>query len=87
MEHLQGLGAPPGTAPLTATDVLSRIHYFRVHSYVEQLAVLHSLEATIESIGSVRVVVIDSVAFHFRRDFEDMVRVVATLSWCSSSPE
>lgn len=74
VEHMRSLPLSGGGMRPTARDALRKIHYFRVHSYVEQLAVLQTLEALLESIGTVRLIVIDSVAFHFRRDFDDMVR-------------
>ena len=43
--HLASL--EPSVAPLpTARDFLRRIHYLRVHSYVDQLAVLAQVRAT-----------------------------------------
>lgn len=60
--------------------LLSRLHLFRVHDYVEQLATVNTLPSFISSLGaqypptsSTRIlVVMDSVTFHFRRDFDDM---------------
>ena len=78
---------------LTLQAIMSRIHYFRVHSYAEQLAVLRSLPGFLnahnEQVVSgaaygactsapglasrqpVRLVVVDSVAFHFRHDMDN----------------
>lgn len=57
----------------TAEEMLGRMHYFRVHNYIEQLAVVQILPDFVASHPAVKLVVIDSVAFHFRRDFQDMV--------------
>ena len=55
----------------TVERVLERIHLFRCHEVTELLAVLEMLPQYAEQHG-VRLVVIDSVAFHFRQDFRDM---------------
>jgi len=57
---------------MTTDGILNRIHYFRVHSYVEQQAVVHRLPGFIRDNPTIKLVVIDSVAFHFRHDFDDM---------------
>ena len=56
---------------LTVEYILSNIHYFRVHDYAEQVAVIHQLPKFLATHPDVRVIVIDSVAFHFRHDWED----------------
>lgn len=55
----------------TVERLLERIHLFRCHEVTELLAVLEMLPQYAEQHG-VRLVVIDSVAFHFRQDFRDM---------------
>jgi len=57
---------------LTVEGILSRIHYFRVHDYIEEIALLNTLEEFINSHPNVKVIIIDSIAFHFRHDFSDM---------------
>ena len=49
-----------------------QIHYFRVHDYTEQLAVVNVLDDYIEQNEGIKLVVIDSISFHFRQDFQDM---------------
>ena len=56
---------------LTTARILDRIHLFRCHEVTELLAVLEMLPQYAATHG-VRLVVIDSVAFHFRQDFRDM---------------
>jgi RAD51-like protein 2 len=53
-------------------SILAGIHYYRVHDWVEQVALVHLLPSIIYANPKIRLVVIDSVAFHFRHDFEDM---------------
>lgn len=56
---------------LTAEGLMRGVHVFRVFDYVEQLAVLSYLPTFLSSHPRVRLLVIDSVAFHFRRGFDD----------------
>ena len=56
---------------LTAESLMRGVHVFRVFDYVEQLAVISFLPAFLASHPRVRLVVLDSVAFHFRRGFDD----------------
>ena len=65
-------GSPtPNPPPLTAESLMRGVHVFRVFDYVEQLAVVSFLPAFLRSHPRVRLVVLDSVAFHFRRGFDD----------------
>ncbi|RUP26539.1 hypothetical protein BC936DRAFT_138775 [Jimgerdemannia flammicorona] len=81
---------------LTLDTVLSRIHYFRVHDFVELLALMRILDEFLKShpkvcisvqnlrhqptcecvylfiYYQVKLVVVDSIAFHFRLNFPDM---------------
>lgn len=57
----------------TLEKVLSRIYYYRIHDYVEQLALINMLPHLIQyQYPKVKLVVIDSITFHFRYDFEDL---------------
>lgn len=56
----------------TTDSLLSNIFCFRVYDYVEQLSCVRSLPSFLEEHPQVRLIVMDSVAFHFRRDFNDM---------------
>eukprot|EP00039_Didymoeca_costata_P003433 m.67672 g.67672 ORF g.67672 m.67672 type:complete len:355 (+) comp11906_c0_seq4:140-1204(+) len=62
----------PGIENFNTESVLSAVHYFRVHNYVQQLAVIQMLPEFIKEHAKVKLIVVDSVAFHFRRDFHDM---------------
>ncbi|CAA2996461.1 DNA repair protein RAD51 homolog 3 isoform X1 [Olea europaea var. sylvestris] len=53
-------------------DFLDNIFYFRICSYTEQIAVINYLEKFVSEHKDVKAVVIDSITFHFRQDFEDM---------------
>ncbi|KAL5728100.1 DNA repair protein rad51c [Ranunculus cassubicifolius] len=53
-------------------NFLTNIFYFRVCSYTEQIALINYLENFITENRDVKIVIIDSVTFHFRQDFEDL---------------
>ncbi|KNC84072.1 hypothetical protein SARC_03700 [Sphaeroforma arctica JP610] len=56
----------------SVSSVLSAIHYFRVQNHLEQLALLYQIPSFIEAHPKVCVVVIDSIAFHFRGKANDI---------------
>lgn len=58
----------------TTEKILGGIHYYRVHDYVEQTALVNLLPSLLSQpqFSKVRLVVMDSITFHFRHDFEDM---------------
>ncbi|KAI3800455.1 hypothetical protein L1987_28546 [Smallanthus sonchifolius] len=53
-------------------DFLENIFYFRVCSYTEQIALVNYLDKFITEHKDVKAVIIDSITFHFRQDFDDM---------------
>ena len=55
----------------TAESVLDGVHYFRCHDYVELVACVNLLPNFIKDHPKVKLAVVDSIAFHFRHDFED----------------
>ncbi|KAJ3287005.1 DNA repair protein rad51c [Borealophlyctis nickersoniae] len=57
---------------VTVESLLSRIHYFRIHGHVEQIALMNQLEGFLKAHPQVKIIVIDSIAFHFRQNFTDM---------------
>ena len=57
---------------LDPNSILERIHYFRVRDSTEQLAVVSLLPNFINNHPKVKLIIVDSIAFHFRQDFEDM---------------
>ncbi|XP_067866790.1 DNA repair protein RAD51 homolog 3 isoform X2 [Heterodontus francisci] len=56
----------------SVSSILSRIYYFRCHDYVELLAQAHLLADFLAEHRKVRIVVIDSIAFPFRHNLEDL---------------
>lgn len=60
------------TKNLNPQKILDQIHYFRVRNSTEQLAVVELLESFLDAHPNVKIIILDSVAFHFRHDFEDM---------------
>ncbi|XP_057455369.1 DNA repair protein RAD51 homolog 3 isoform X2 [Lotus japonicus] len=61
-------------------NILENIYYFRVCSYTEQIALVNYLDKFISEHRDVKIVIIDSVTFHFRQDFEDMALRTRLLS-------
>ncbi|CAH1231070.1 DNA repair protein RAD51 homolog 3-like [Branchiostoma lanceolatum] len=59
-------------ANFTVEHILSRIHFYRVHDWVELVALVNILPEFLQQHPKVRLVVIDSIAFPFRHDFEDL---------------
>lgn len=57
---------------LKPNDILESIYYFRICNYTEQMAVINYLDKFISEHKDVKIVIIDSVTFHFRQDFEDL---------------
>lgn len=74
VEHLTNVHAtqPVLPHPPTTQQILEGITYYRVHDYIEQLALLNTLSTFLATHSSVRLIVWDSVSFHFRHDFTDM---------------
>lgn len=65
-------------------DFLGNIFYFRICSYTEQIALINYLDNFISEHNDVKVVIIDSITFHFRQDFEDMALRTRALSGMAS---
>lgn len=95
-KHIRNIAAGQGdpaahaaAAGFTRDSILRGIHYFRVQNATEQRAVIESLPAFVaERAGKVKLVVVDSVAFHFRQDFEDMhlrTRILGAMN-CAPRP-
>ncbi|PSC75198.1 Sodium hydrogen exchanger 7 [Micractinium conductrix] len=77
--HLARAAAAKGDAAKAAAAaavgrdaLLAGIHYFRIRDHVEQLAAVELMPGFLEAHPAVKLVVIDSVTFHFRQDFADM---------------
>ena len=68
---------------ITIESILSNIHVFRVHDYAEQLAVVKMLPTFLNDHSNVQLIVMDSVAFHFRHGFDDMAKRSRMLSQMS----
>uniref|UniRef100_A0A7N2R9K8 DNA repair protein RAD51 homolog 3 n=1 Tax=Quercus lobata TaxID=97700 RepID=A0A7N2R9K8_QUELO len=61
-------------------NILENIFYFRVCSYTEQIALINCLDKFISEHKDVKIVIVDSVTFHFRQDFDDMALRTRLLS-------
>lgn len=51
---------------------LSDIKYIRVYDHVENIAIINLIEEYIKQDPQIKLVVLDSIAFHFRHSFSDM---------------
>ncbi|KAL4428659.1 hypothetical protein ABPG77_009765 [Micractinium sp. CCAP 211/92] len=70
---LKGDAAKAGAAAaLTRDALLAGVHYFRVRDHIEQLAAVELLPNFLAAHPAVRLVVVDSVTFHFRQEYADM---------------
>ncbi|KAG2589539.1 DNA repair protein RAD51 homolog 3-like isoform X1 [Panicum virgatum] len=72
-----------GQKQLQPEHFLADIFYFRICSYTEQTAAINYLEKFLGEHKDVRIVIIDSVTFHFRQDFDDMALRTRVLSGLS----
>ncbi|KAG2482481.1 hypothetical protein HYH03_018588 [Edaphochlamys debaryana] len=63
-----------GAVPYDVEGLLRGIHYFRIHDVTEQLALVTSLPRFLQLYPQVRLVVFDSITFHFRQDMSDMAQ-------------
>lgn len=52
--------------------ILSRIKIFRCHDYLQLIAISHLLPDLLKENPKIKLIVVDSIAFHFRHDFEDL---------------
>jgi RAD51-like protein 2 len=59
-------------AEFSVQTIMSNIFVFRVFDHTEQMACIKTLPAFLASHPRVKLIVLDSVAFHFRAEFEDM---------------
>ena len=85
-----GAHAVESARAITVESVLDRIHVFRACDLVEQMAVVRALCAPdcpfMKDHPDVKLVVLDSMAFHFRHGQDDLgarLCPFAVLLWCS----
>eukprot|EP01038_Epipyxis_sp_PR26KG_P006477 gene6477-8909_t len=69
---------------MTTEKFLQGIHVYRVHEQAEQIAVINQLYSFIKSSpNKIRLIIIDSIAYHFRQDLSDHIgrsRLLSTIS-------
>ncbi len=68
---------------LSVDSILENIHFCRIHDWAEQVAAVNMLGSLLDQHPQTKLIVIDSVAFHFRHDFDDFAarsRVMATMA-------
>eukprot|EP01080_Neovahlkampfia_damariscottae_P006988 gene6988-11154_t len=56
---------------ITPDDFTKNIYYYRIHNLTEQLAIVNVLESFLIQNPDIKLIVFDSVAFHFRMGFEN----------------
>ncbi|XP_054784096.1 DNA repair protein RAD51 homolog 3 [Prosopis cineraria] len=61
-------------------NILQNIFYFRVCSYTEQIALVNYLDKFVTEHKNVKIIILDSVTFHFRQEFDDMALRTRLLS-------
>eukprot|EP00057_Strongylocentrotus_purpuratus_P003078 XP_003725868.1 PREDICTED: DNA repair protein RAD51 homolog 3 isoform X1 [Strongylocentrotus purpuratus] len=71
-EHCHTMGDQAELKDFTTEKILSGIHYFRCHNHVELLALVNLLPEFLSKNPKVKLIIVDSIAFHFRHDFDDM---------------
>jgi RAD51-like protein 2 len=57
---------------VTVERLLQGIHVFRAHNQVEQMSIINSLGAFMKTHTNIKLIVVDSVAFHFRQDLQEV---------------
>lgn len=65
---------------LTVDSMLDGIYYFRIHDSIEQVALVNMLDQFLQVHPEVKVIIIDSITFHFRQDFKDMAHRTRVLT-------
>ncbi|KAJ3229478.1 DNA repair protein rad51c [Chytriomyces hyalinus] len=60
------------TSQVTLEHMLNNIKLFRVHDHIQQIALLNQLENVLSKAPRIKLIVLDSIAFHFRFGFGDM---------------
>ena len=72
--------AAAAAAAFTPTAVLSRLHFFRAYDAATQAALCAALPELCAARPRVRLIVLDSVAFHYRQGHEDYAARARTLA-------
>jgi RAD51-like protein 2 len=53
---------------ITVESVLKNVRYFRLYNLLEQLAYVHNLETYLQQHKNIKLIIFDSITFHFRHD-------------------
>ncbi|GAM26551.1 hypothetical protein SAMD00019534_097260, partial [Acytostelium subglobosum LB1] len=56
---------------MTVDQVMDSIFYYRVHHYIEQIALVNMLPSILSNNPDIRLIIIDSITYPFRRVFKD----------------
>jgi len=70
--HLNEISESEDNTIPTIENILQNIYYYRIHDYIEQIALVHQLPSILKADSSIKLIILDSVTFHFRHDFENM---------------
>jgi len=93
VEHVQNIAAQQdlaaSVAHITSDYILDHIYYYRVHDFIEQIALVNLLDEIISDLNSrnttpIRLVVLDSITFLFRalnlfKDSSQRTRILGTM--------
>ncbi|XP_013384917.1 DNA repair protein RAD51 homolog 3 [Lingula anatina] len=92
VEHCQHIAAAENSAEqvgalktFSVESILKGIHYYRCHNYVELIATVHLLPEFLKEHSQVKLIIVDSIAFHFRHDFDDLALRTRLLNGMSQS--
>ncbi|GFR44380.1 hypothetical protein Agub_g5598, partial [Astrephomene gubernaculifera] len=69
-----------GLLAFDVRSLLGGIYCFRIHDHTEQLALTNMLPRFLQQNPQVRLLIFDSITFHFRQDFPDMAARTRTLT-------
>jgi hypothetical protein len=77
------LGQLAAAENMTMERFLEGISYYRVHDQSELLAIIYQLSSILKNKTRIKCIIIDSIAFHFRHDLQDITtrnRLLSTIA-------
>ncbi|EGC32854.1 hypothetical protein DICPUDRAFT_18874, partial [Dictyostelium purpureum] len=71
-DHLEKINGPSEPLSITVDSILNNIYFYRVYNYMEMISLVHQIPLFLEQNKDVRLIILDSITFPFRKDFTDM---------------